>query len=301
MQHSSQHALNRSNASIAPISEATERGVSEIPTGPRSMRQPSSRPPAGPGFSSNGRANVSGTHVIKAVSVDEAPRQLNRRVDQDGVPIVVSSIPASASTTATASAQNLPSNTPPDSAPAYRSSSQLKKDESAASARAGFEAPAAEIYREKPGSAIPTAEIRRDSSLLSPPPSTTMPEIPGGPKKAVVLTKEDLVGSACSELEAQCHNHTTSRLKSYHSLYATEPFASFRKALQELDDSDLELAGARVKTMVAEMALSKAKDEAEAWNLECSRVEINERKSGILGYFTTASSTQQQQQQQQRE
>jgi hypothetical protein len=81
------------------------------------------------------------------------------------------------------------------------------------------------------------------------------------------------------------------RLKAYHSLHTTEPFIALRKTLQELEESDLELAGARVKTSVAEIALSKAKEEAEAWTLECGRIEINEKNSGVMGYFVASSAS----------
>lgn len=64
---------------------------------------------------------------------------------------------------------------------------------------------------------------------------------------------------------------------------------ALRQSLQELANSDVELAGARTRTTVAEQALNQAKEEAESWSLESARIEINEKNSGVLGWLTTSS------------
>jgi hypothetical protein len=72
-------------------------------------------------------------------------------------------------------------------------------------------------------------------------------------------------------------------------MHTSEAYVALRRALVKLADSDVELAGARIRSSVAESALKKAREEAEAWSFECGKIEINEKNNGIQGWFATST------------
>lgn len=100
-------------------------------------------------------------------------------------------------------------------------------------------------------------------------------------------------GSIDGRAEAEAFNLTLDRIRGDHALYMHPAKQALRKALHELADSDVELAGARFKTSVTEAALEKAKEEAEAWSIESARIELEQRNSGVQGFWTVSSTTQQ--------
>lgn len=78
-------------------------------------------------------------------------------------------------------------------------------------------------------------------------------------------------------------------VRTLQEVHASAPQRALRKALAELADSDAELAGARVRTSVTEAALERVRDEAEKWSTESARLEIEQRNSGIDGYWKVRS------------
>lgn len=72
-------------------------------------------------------------------------------------------------------------------------------------------------------------------------------------------------------------------------MYMSTAQQSLRKSLHDLADSDVELAGARLKTSITEAALERAREDAEAWSIESARLGIEQRNAGSEGYWTTAA------------
>lgn len=121
-----------------------------------------------------------------------------------------------------------------------------------------------------------------------------VPEVPVIPIKERLgaLISADFKGSCCPDLEADAFNTSTARLRSFNSMYTRPEFVSLRKALSDLADCEMEVAGAKTRTSITESALAAAKEEAEAWSLESARIEVKERNLNPQEWF----SVQQQQQ-----
>jgi hypothetical protein len=87
------------------------------------------------------------------------------------------------------------------------------------------------------------------------------------------------------QLEQKIYDLSVDRISFTRKLNSDPAMESLRKALHELADSDIELAGARLKSSLTESALEKAKEEAEAWSIESARIELEQRNSGLQGYW----------------
>ncbi|PWN31236.1 uncharacterized protein FA14DRAFT_175714 [Meira miltonrushii] len=87
------------------------------------------------------------------------------------------------------------------------------------------------------------------------------------------------------QLEQKINDLSVDRIAFTRKIHANPAMESLRKALHELADSDVELAGARLKSSLTEAALEKAKEEAEAWSIESARIELEQRNSGPQGYW----------------
>ena len=155
---------------------------------------------------------------------------------------------------------------------------------------------------------LPTNEAKIVET--GPPPSTPASVSAAQGGKRGPLTEADMPGSAFAQMEAevrvwvavpytpsnplkgffswQVHNMRTARIASANKFHASAPLVGLRLALRGLADSEVELAGARVKTSVTEAALDKAREEAEMWSLESGRIEINERNSGVQGWLASS-------------
>lgn len=87
------------------------------------------------------------------------------------------------------------------------------------------------------------------------------------------------------QLEQKINDLSVDRISFIRKVHANPTMESLRKALNDLSDSDVELAGARLKSSLTEAALEKAKEEAEAWSIESARIELEQRNSGPQGYW----------------
>lgn len=107
--------------------------------------------------------------------------------------------------------------------------------------------------------------------------------------KRIRWDEKEIKGSVVPKMEAEAYSFTLDRIRSLNAFHSQPEVQALRKALHDVADSDVELAGARVKAALTEAALERAKEQAEAWSIESGRLELDYRNKGSQAYWKSTS------------